>query len=163
MTRRTPATQAEAAWSQESGGPGFRRKPRAGRDKPLAPIAPENLEIGRLASRLKEADLPPQPVPVKAGVARVSVQLFRANIDVDDDAMHFRLKMALLRGLRRRFRYSVIDVDDAPVGAESNGAFVVDVDPAQTATLQRASSIVARVLRWRRWRALPDEDEHSDL
>ena len=118
----------------------------------LDPIAPEQLKIARLASRLGEGESGGRTAAGRAGVARVTVQLDRAQLQVDDDPMHFRLKMALLRGLRRRFRYSLIEVDDAPPGVGQAEAFLVEVEPAAALPAEQARAIVARVLRRRKWR-----------
>jgi hypothetical protein len=118
----------------------------------IEPIAPEELEIARLAPRMREVDEAPATPAARGRIARVSVQLRRARVGVDDDAMHFRLKMALLRGLRRRFRYSLLEVDDAAPGNDGDKPFVVVVEPAEPEAVEQARGVVARVLRGRRWR-----------
>lgn len=127
-------------------------------DDALDPIAPDQLKIARLAARMGEGEGGARAAAGRAGVARVGVQLNRAQLPVDDDPMHFRLKMALLRGLRRRFRYSLIEVDDAPVGAGQAEPFLVEVEPAAALPAEQARAIVARVLRRRKWRDVPAED-----
>jgi hypothetical protein len=125
----------------------------------LDPIAPEQLKIARLASRLGEGESGARAAAGRAGVVRVAVQLHRGQLPVDDDPMHFRLKMALLRGLRRRFRYSLIEVDDAPPAAGQDQPFRVEVEPVAALPAEQARAIVARVLRRRKWRDAPGEDE----
>ncbi|NHA14712.1 hypothetical protein [Thioalkalivibrio sp. XN279] len=125
----------------------------------MAPIAPEKLKIARLASRLGDGESAERAAASRAGVARVAVQLNRAQLPVDDDPMHFRLKMALLRGLRRRFRYSLIEVDDAPPGVGQSEPFLVEVEPAAALPVEQARAVVARVLRRRKWRDVPAEDD----
>lgn len=93
--------------------------------------------------------------PSRAAVARVRVELCRANLEVDNDAMHYRLKMALLKGLRRRFRYSLIDIDDAAAPSATSPGFTVEVEPPGDEAALAAESVVNRVLRWRRWRKEP--------
>lgn len=128
-------------------------------DEALDPIAPEELKIARLASRLGEGEGGARATAGRAGVARVAVQLNRGQLPVDDDPMHFRLKMALLRGLRRRFRYSLIEVDDVPPGAGQAEPFLVEIEPAAAVPAEQARAIVARVLRRRKWRDAPAEDD----
>jgi hypothetical protein len=121
-------------------------------DETLAPIAPEQLKIARLASRLGEAESGERAAAGRAGIVRVSVQLHRAQLPVDDDPMHFRLKMALLRGLRRRFRYSLIEVDDVLPGAAQDQPFLIEVEPPAAFHAEQALAVVSRVLRRRHWR-----------
>lgn len=128
-------------------------------DVALDPIAPEQLKIARLASRMGEGESGTRAAAGRAGVARVAVQLNRAQLPVDDDPMHFRLKMALLRGLRRRFRYSLIEVDDALPGAGQDEPFLVEIEPAAALPAEQARAIVARVLRRRKWREAQVEAE----
>lgn len=122
--------------------------PAAGR--PVPPV-PEELEIARLARRQKggaEGDASTR----RAGTMRLAVGLHRDKLAVDDHAMYFRLKMALARGLRRPFRRALIEVDDLDEAA-GEGVFEVIVEPADAALQARAEAVVARVIRWRRWRA----------
>lgn len=128
-------------------------------DAALDPIAPERLKIARLASRLGEGESGARPAAGRASVARVAVLLNRAQLPVDNDPMHFRLKMALLRGLRRRFRYSLIEVDDASPGAGEAEPFRVEIEPAAALPAEQARVIVARVLRRRKWRDEPLESD----
>lgn len=93
--------------------------------------------------------------PSRAAVARVRVELYRPGLEVDNDAMLYRLKMALLKGLRRRFRYSLIDIDDAAPSSTKSPGFTVEVEPSSDEAAQAAESVVNRVLRWRRWRKEP--------
>ena len=116
------------------------------------PVSPESLAIARLAPRGSEADETRKTTPSRAAVARVRVELYRPALDVDDDAMHYRLKMALLKGLRRRFRYSLIDVDDSGTPLPGEQSFTAAIEPDDPAALQAAEAVVSRVLRWGRWR-----------
>ena len=124
----------------------------ANRAAEIEPIAPEELEIARLAPRMREVEDAPAKPAARGRIARVSVNLWRARIGVEDDAMLFRLKMALLRGLRRRFRYSLLEVDDAPPGSADDQPFIVAIEPPDPVALKQAQGVVARVLRGRRWR-----------
>jgi hypothetical protein len=128
---------------------------RVAADDALAPIAPEQLKIARLASRLGEVESGERAAAGRAGVVRIGVLLNRAQLPVDDDPMHFRLKMALLRGLRRRFRYSLIEVDDVPPGVGRDQPFLVDVEPPEACHAEQALAVVSRVLRRRKWRETP--------
>lgn len=117
----------------------------------LAPLEPEELEIARLARRKTTAVEGDAPAEDNDSGIRLAVRLRRREVGVDDDATYFRLKMALVRGLRRRFKRAQIEVDEAddpPAGKES---FNVRVEPPDAAMLEQADAIVARVLRWRRW------------
>jgi len=127
----------------------------------LDPIAPEQLKIARLASRSGAGEGGTRATAGRASVARVAVQLNRAQLQVDDDPMHFRLKMALLRGLRRRFRYSLIEVDDVAPGVGQAQPFLVEVEPAAALPAEQARAVVARVLRRRKWRDAPVEDDSA--
>lgn len=120
---------------------------------PLDPVAPDQLEIARLARRSRPAADHAGPQESRAAVARVSVWLDRARLDITDDPMMFRLKMALIQGLRRRFRYSIIEVDDIAPGERCDGEMRVETDPPDDETTARACAVVERVLRWKRWRA----------
>jgi hypothetical protein len=121
---------------------------------PLDPVAPGQLEIAKLAHRAPpEASSQAGAQESRAAVVRVSVWLDRARLDVADDPMMFRLKMALIQGLRRRFRYSVIEIDDVAPGEHCEGGMRVETDPPGTDTEARAAAVVRRVLRWRRWAA----------
>lgn len=121
----------------------------------LPPISPGDLKIARLARRGAATVSESEAKPAENTPASVSVWLHRANVDVDDDAMHFRLKMAVIHALRRRFKRARLDVDDATTAPSGPQAFVLSVEPANDSTQERARAVVARVLRWRRWRATP--------
>lgn len=119
------------------------------------PVSPGSLAIAQLAARGSDSDEGRKTTPSRAAVARVRVELCRANLEVDNDAMHYRLKMALLKGLRRRFRYSLIDVDDIAAPPAEPRGFTVEVEPPGAEAAQAAEAVVNRVLRWRRWRKEP--------
>ena len=125
----------------------------------LDPIAPGQLKIARLVPRLGAGEGGTRAAAGRASVARVAVQLNRAQLQVDDDPMHFRLKMALLRSLRRRFRYSMIEVDDVAPGVDQAQPFLVEVEPDAALPAEQACAVVARVLRRRKWRDAPLEDD----
>lgn len=125
------------------------RNPDANRS---APVQPEDLEIARLARRhpgTVESDGKASDAPA----GRVTVGLQRHALDINDDAMYFRLKMALVRALRRPFRRALIEVDDLDAPARAEASFLVAVEPADSAMQARAEAVVARVIRWRRWGA----------
>ncbi|NGP54338.1 hypothetical protein [Thioalkalivibrio sp. XN8] len=128
------------------------RTRRAGDAKSSDPVSPESLAIARLAVRGSEVEDTRKTTPSRAAVARVRVELYRPDLDVDDDAMHYRLKMALLKGLRRRFRYSLIDVDDSETRLAGEQGFTVAIEPDDAAAVGAAEAVVSRVLRWGRWR-----------
>lgn len=137
---------------RSTGGSGPRRPEKA--PAGLTPIMPADLKIASL-SRRKAASPEADSKQLENVTAMVSVKLYRSNVDVDDDAMHFRLKMAIVHALRRRFKRAQLDVDDAATPADGPQAFIVRVDPANDATQDRARAVVTRVLRWRRWRTAP--------
>ena len=120
---------------------------------PMDPVAPDQLEIAKLARRSPPAPGHAGSQDSRAAVLRVSVWIRRARLDVTDDPMMFRLKMALIQGLRRRFRYSIIEVDDMGPAEDCAGAMRVETDPPGADTEARAAAVVERVLRWRRWAA----------
>lgn len=125
--------------------------PRNPDAKRAAPVQPEDLEIARLARRppgIAESDGKANDAPA----SRVIVGLQRRALDVNDDAMYFRLKMALVRGLRRPFRRALIEVDGLDGPARTEASFIVVVEPDDPAMQARAEAVVARVIRWRRWR-----------
>ncbi|MGD9388066.1 MAG: hypothetical protein PVI87_07545 [Gammaproteobacteria bacterium] len=129
------------------------QKARRGRmAEPKGPVSPEALAIARLASRGGESEKARQSPTTRAAVGSIRVQLYRPLLEVDDEAMHFRLKMALLKGLRRRFRYSLIDIDDADRALPSQQPFTIEVESDDDAAAGQARAVVERVLRWRRWR-----------
>ena len=121
-------------------------------DTLLEPVAPDQLEIARLARRARPSGSEDQPQESRAAVVRVGVWLDRARLGISDDPMMFRLKMALIQGLRRRFRYSIIDIDDIELEREHEGATHVEIEPHAPDALKRAIAVVERVLRWERWR-----------
>jgi hypothetical protein len=120
---------------------------------PLDPVAPDQLEIAKLTRRRPSAAAHAGGQESRAAVQRVSVWLDRTRLDVSDDPMMFRLKMALVQGLRRRFRYSIIEVDDVVPGERGAWTMRVETDPPAAETEAQAAAVVERVLRWRRWRA----------
>lgn len=122
---------------------------------PRDPAPPDALAIAQLAARGSDGEDVRKTTPSRAAVARVRVELCRPNLEVDNDAMHYRLKMALLKGLRRRFRYSLIDIDDALAPPADSRGFTLEVEPHSAEAAQAAASVVNRVLRWRRWRKEP--------
>lgn len=117
----------------------------------LAPLGPDELEIARLGRRKASPVEGDHVAEDSGGGVRLIVGLRRRGVDVDEDATYFRLKMALVRGLRRRFKRAQIEVDEADGLAEGNESFNVLAEPPDAATLEQANVIVARVLRWRRW------------
>jgi len=123
-------------------------------DAPKA-LVPEELGIACLARRTKSI-AESAPEPGKTSAMRVIVGLRRCTLDVDDHAMYFRLKMALVRTIRRSFRRAIIEVDDLdePTSAK---AFEVILEPADAALQKKADTMVARVIRWRRW-CIPASD-----
>jgi hypothetical protein len=121
-------------------------------DKLLEPVAPDQLEIAKLARRARPSGSDDPAQESRAAVVRVGVWLDRTRLGIKDDPMMFRLKMALIQGLRRRFRYSIIDVDDIELGQEHGGATHVEIEPHAPDALKRAVAVVERVLRWERWR-----------
>lgn len=116
------------------------------------PVPPDSLAIARLAQRGNEPDETRKTTPSRAAVARVRVELCRPNLEIDDDAMHYRLKMSLLKGLRRRFRYSLIDIDDCAGLLPGKAGFTVTIEPPSAEAGGAAEAVVSRVLRWGRWR-----------
>jgi hypothetical protein len=121
-------------------------------------VTPEALAIAGLASRGGDSDKPRKTPATRAAVSSIRVQLHRPDLDVDDEAMHFRLKMALLKGLRRRFRYSLIDIDDAGEPLPAGQPFSVEIESDDETAAQQARAVVTRVLRWRSWREEPADD-----
>lgn len=117
----------------------------------LEPLGPDELEIARLARRTASASDAGPMVADNGGGIRLIVGLRRREVGVDDDATYFRLKMALVRGLRRRFKRAQIEVDEADDKPAAEKSFNVRAEPADAAMLEQANVIVARVLRWRRW------------
>ncbi len=127
-------------------------------DNRPAALAPEELEIARLAPR-KKGGAESGPKASNDAPTRLAVALCRRKLEVDDHAMYFRLKIALARGLRRPFRRALIEVDDIEGEGTGEQAFEVFVEPADDELQARAEAVVARVIRWRRWRAAePDAD-----
>lgn len=125
--------------------------------RPVA-LDPEALEIARLARR-KKSDAESGPGASSAAPTRLTIGLCRRKLDVDDHGMYFRLKIALARGLRRPFRRALIEVDDIDGEGTAEQLFEVLVEPADDKLQARAEAVVARVIRWRRWRAAaPDVD-----
>jgi len=121
----------------------------------LEPLGPDELEIARLARRPASALEAGPAVADNGGGMRLIVGLRRREVGVDDDATYFRLKMALVRGLRRRFKRAQIEVDEADDQPAAEKSFNVRIEPPDGAMLEQASVIVARVLRWRRWDSSP--------
>jgi hypothetical protein len=117
----------------------------------LAPLGPDELEIARLARRKASPVEGDTVAEDNGGGVRLIVGLRRRAVGVDDDATYFRLKMALVRGLRRRFKRAQIEVDEADGLADAKESFNVLAEPPDAAMLEQDNVIVARVLRWRRW------------
>lgn len=128
---------------------------------PTAALMPEELGVACLARRKKSVDESfPQPSETRA--MRVMVGLRRCALEVEDHTMYFRLKMALVRTIRRSFRRAIIEVDDLDEST-SEKAFEVTLEPANTALQAKTETIVARVIRWRRWcLPAPDTDAGAD-
>ncbi len=116
---------------------------------PTSALVPGELEIARLARRKKSVG-EKAPEPGKTDATRVIVGLRRCTLGVEDHAMYFRLKIALVRTLRRSFRRAIIEVDDLDE-AKSGQAFRVVLAPANAALQAKTEATVARVIRRRRW------------
>jgi len=124
------------------------------------PLVTEELEIARLARR-QNGGAESSAATRRGGATRLAVGLHRDKLAVDDHAMYFRLKMALARGLRRPFRRALIEVDDLDEAAGER-VFEVFVEPADAVVQARAEAVVARVIRWRRWRAAEPTGDRAD-
>lgn len=96
--------------------------------------------------RVTQPATKPEPTP------RVVVALHRARLGIERPGGYFRLKMLLVRTLRRGFKSSILEVDDAevPPGSETE-LFRVTVEPTDPQDYARAVRTVRRVLRSRRW------------
>ena len=117
----------------------------------LEPLERDELEIARLARRTASALEGGPAAADNGGGLRLIVGLRRREVGIADDATYFRLKMALVRGLRRRFKRAQIEVDEADGQPAAEQSFDVRAEPPDAVTLEQANVIVARVLRWRRW------------
>jgi len=103
--------------------------------------------LGGARGRAAQSESEPEPT------ARVSVALHRARLGIERPGGYFKLKMLLVRTLRRGFKTSILEVDDAqaPPGSETE-LFTVTVEPGDPQDYARAVRTVRRVLRSRRWR-----------
>jgi hypothetical protein len=144
--RKAAGGSAQAASKNDSRAAGAAG---ADDDGDLPPLAPDKLEIARLARR--QAPQPePTDKPEGPGVNRVVVGLNRERIKVADSA-HFRLKMALVKTLRRRFKRASIEIDDVEPGQMGEALFEVELEPDNSALRERTNASVARALRSKRW------------
>jgi hypothetical protein len=109
---------------------------------PEATAALPGAQRGRVAQAASE----PEPT------ARVAVALHRARLGIERPGGYFKLKMLLVRTLRRGFKTSILEVDDAeaPAGSEAE-LFEVTVEPGDPQDYARAVRTVRRVLRSRPW------------
>ena len=99
-------------------------------------------EFGRVARAA------PEPTPT----ARVAVALHRNRLGIEEPGGYFKLKMLLVRTLRRGFKASILEVDDAEPSPDVDAEpFKVTVEPSDPQDHARAVRTVRRVLRSRRW------------
>jgi hypothetical protein len=117
----------------------------------LPAIGPEDLDISRLSRRSpagEEAGVRPR----NSAARRLAVELHRANLVMVDDAMCFRLKMALLRALRRCSKSMLIEVDDSEGPPPDEASFSIRLDPPEAGFESQLEAVISRVVRSRRWR-----------
>ena len=115
----------------------------------LAPIAPDQLEIARIARRQAPQSEPADRAEI-SGVHRVVVGLNRERIKIEASA-RFRLKMALVKTLRRRFKRASIEIDDVEPGKLGDALFEVRLEPDNPVLRERTNASVARAVRSKRW------------
>lgn len=116
----------------------------------LEPIPGPQLEIASLARGLGTAASDERAVD--GGPARLSVGLYKQHLGSWSSGGYFTLKMLMVRALRRSLKSAVIEVDDASGDMSADTPFEISVEPADPAALLRASKVVRRVIRSRRWR-----------
>ena len=93
-----------------------------------------------------------RPASEPEPTARIAVALHRARLGIERPGGYFKLKILLVRTLRRGFKTSILEVDDAelPRGSETE-LFKVTVEPSDPQDYARAVRTVRRVLRSRSW------------
>jgi hypothetical protein len=92
-----------------------------------------------------------RPAPEPGPTTHVAVALHRNRLGIEEPGGYFNLKMLLVRTLRRGFKTSILEVDDADVPPGSGTElFRVTVEPSDPQDYARAVRTVRRVLRSRR-------------